>query len=89
MSDNINGRTPEGKKYLCAAWPMLDYCPFCGGENITIRYGASGYTSNVYYPNETGFVVCLKCGARTLKTRYAKNAVKKWNARKESSTSER
>lgn len=89
MADNINSRTPEGKKYLCAAWPRLDYCPFCGGENITIRYGASGYTSNVYYPNETGFVVCLKCGARTLKTSYAKNAVKKWNARKESSTSER
>ena len=87
--NTINGKTPEDKRYICATAPKLDCCPFCGSENITIRYGASGYTSNVYYPNETGFVVCLKCGARSLKTRYAKNAVKKWNTRKESSTGER
>lgn len=74
----------ENKKYTCNDMPKLCSCPFCGSENITIRYGADGYTSNVHYPNETGFVACLKCGARSLKTRYAKNAVKKWNARKES-----
>lgn len=74
----------EDKKYTCANTPELKGCPFCGSENITIRYGVFGCTSNVHYPNETGFVACLKCGARTLKTGRAKNAVKKWNARKES-----
>lgn len=73
----------EDKRYVCANKPELSDCPFCGSAQITIRYGASGYTSNVYYPNETGFVNCLKCGARSLKARYSKNAVKKWNARKE------
>ena len=74
----------EDKKYTCNDMPKLYSCPFCGSENITIRYGAGGYTSNVHYPNETGFVACLQCGSRSLKTRYAKNAVKKWNTRKES-----
>lgn len=59
----------------------LKPCPFCGGERIIIRYGANGWTSNVYEPRATAFVECDRCKNRTEKCLYAKKAVEKWNRR--------
>lgn len=61
--------------------PDLKPCPFCSCDRIVIRYGSSGWTSNVYYPKESGYVECLRCGNRTGKCLYAKKAVEKWNRR--------
>lgn len=61
--------------------PELKSCPFCGNEQMIIRYGGSQYTSNLYLPKESGFVQCLRCGCRTSKYMYARKAVEKWNRR--------
>ena len=61
--------------------PYLKPCPFCACEQIVIRYGKSGWRSNIYYPKEAGYVECVRCKIRTKKYNYVKRAVDDWNRR--------
>lgn len=61
--------------------PDMKPCPFCGGDNIVIRYGGSAWRSNIYYPKTSAYVTCCGCGIRTETYRYASKAVEKWNRR--------
>lgn len=60
--------------------PELKPCPFCGSEQIIVRYGQIGTYSNVFMPRKMGYAYCRQCGARS-NLYLAKNAVNAWNRR--------
>lgn len=61
--------------------PELKYCPFCGSDWVDIRYGKSGYTSNILHFGERGYVQCFKCCCRTDEYCNVKYAIAHWNIR--------
>lgn len=51
----------------------LKPCPFCGGISVF----------NTLNSGETVFVVCMKCGVRTLDYEHTERAREDWNRRAE------
>ena len=52
----------------------LKPCPFCGGKAVL---GDLGFEDREYY------VVCKKCGAETIISRYPERVIDLWNRRTE------